>query len=230
VDDAEFRLTSLSVDPVTDIDGDGQEDNHLPTALAGVDALLPDQGFGLAAFNERLADNVENYTAILFSAHAVGDRFSLDLWDGLVQPDLTVAVDPASEVTVDGSIASDYAFSAGPGDIPLQFVVLDSVAPVSLVLYGATVEGDWADPALNGTFDAVIAVDDVVAQIVAPGIPDDGWDLDGDGVNEPKDAILALVDNLAPSTADTLTQDGRPAISVRMLFASSTSDIALPGE
>jgi hypothetical protein len=117
----------------------------------------------------------------------------------------------------------DDGFSAGPGDLALDFVVAEGVAPVPLELVDTQADGTYGDT-LAGTFQTVIPLDTVIEQIVAPAIPVEGYDLGGDGVPESPEVVLDFVWSLAPTIGDVTLSDGTPAITARLSFTGAPAE------
>jgi hypothetical protein len=194
-----YRLTDLRVDP-------DPTANHLPEALDALDVLLPDQGWSLDGFNATLEDNVANWSAVYVEVHP-GSPLHLHISTG----------EEAYASPLEGELIGQDGFDAGPGDVSLDFVVSEGVAPVPLALLATRATGTFGET-LSGEFEAVIVLDRVIDDIVAPAIPVAGYDVDGDGIEESPAAVLDFVRELAPAIGDVTLADGTPGITARMLF------------
>lgn len=214
-----YRLWTLEVPSEADVDGDGVVDNHLVDTLAGLDVLLPEQGFALDEFNTTLTDNLAKWSAVQLEAHIHEEELHLHVTSGTIDEhgDITPA-ENAVPAQFDGVVEHDGTFVAGPQDFSLAIVALVDTPPVPVTLLETDVEGHLDEHEIHGTFTTLIPVQRVIDDVLAPIIPDDGWDIDLDGVPESAGEILAFVESLAPTLGDVTLDDGSPAITATLSF------------
>ncbi len=216
-----YRIVSLTLDGSADSNGDGTVDNHFPAALEAVNALLPNRGFTAAEFGVRLTDNVVNYSPVVIDTETVDEGvliyLHLIVFAGTLDADGAVIVDESSGVMLPGSLGGDN-FAAGPADFDLWVVGLEGMAPLPVLFRETYITGSIDDAGITGQITSVIPLDQLVADFVAPMIPPEGWDLEGDGVLEPREEVLAFVDEVAPLLADVELPDGTPGITARLDF------------
>lgn len=209
---ARYRVSSLAILAELDTDGDGEVDNHLPEGLELLDFAVPDSGFGLDAFNQRLREHVTELRPVYFDVR-ISDVLQLDVLSSDLDEDGVVRVVEDDVTTLSGTVDDAGVFEAGPGDITLDVLLRDDLPSVPLGLLETEISGDLLDVVLSGRLRTLISIDSVVADVIEPSIPDEGWDVDRDGTPEPKNEVMGIVANLAELLADNQLEDGSPAIS-----------------
>lgn len=213
-----FRLSGLEILADADTDGDGVVDNHLPDALAAIDLVLPNQGFAVDPFNERLADTIDHVTPVFLDAEWLGAALQLTVRTGSVDAGGAVRVADGDGGSLGGSIDGQGNFAAGEGDLEIETVFREGSPPVPLQLLQTNVEGSLDTSGIAGTLRTLLSVDDVIDDVIEPSIPEEGWDIDFDGIPDPKSEVMELVEQLAPLAADAALDDGTPAITAALAF------------
>jgi hypothetical protein len=218
-----YRILTLGVDPETDANDDGAVDNHFPTALATIDALLPGQGFTIPEFDARLTDNVVNWSPVVVDTETVDEGAILYLhlivYAASFDAAGNVVIDEGSGVLLPGSLGGAN-FAVGPADFDLWVVGLEGLAPIPVKFRETYITGALQPDRIDGQITSVIPLDQLVAEFVDPMVPPEGWDLQGDGLLEPREEVLAFIDEVSPLLADVSLPDGQPGISVRLDFTA----------
>lgn len=219
-----YRMTVLEIPAETDTDGDGVIDNHLPEALELLDFAVPENGFGRVAFNERLAEHVTELRPVFFDVR-ISDVLALDVLGSVLDEDGVVRIDEDHPTTLPGTIDDAGGFDAGPGDLTLDVVMADGLPSVPLGLLETRAAGELRDAGfssgpgvLHGTLFTLLSIDAIVQDLIDPSVPAEGWDLDRDGVPEPKPEVMGIVANLAELLGDSRLVDGSSAISGALAF------------
>ena len=226
-----YRMSSLGILAEADTDGDGVTDNHLPEGLELLDFAVPESGFGLVAFNERLAEHVTDLRPIDLAVR-ISDTLALDVLSSVQDEDGVVRIDEDHPTTLTGTIDDAGGFDAGPGDLVLDVVLGDDLPSVPLGLLETRAVGELLDAGfsesepgrIRGTLYTLLSIDAVVREVIEPSVPDDGWDVDRDGTAEPKSEVMAIVSNLAELLGDGALLDGSPAISAAIGFEAEESE------
>lgn len=213
-----FRMAGLEVLADVDTDGDGVVDNHLPDALAAIDLVLPEQGFAVDPFNARLAETIDSRTPVFVDAVWSGAALELTVATGAFDEAGRAAPSPSGGGILGGSLEPSGHFRAGPGDLAIEVSIRDGDEPVPFGLLETDADGTIDTVGIVGTLHTLVSVQAVIDDVIAPSVPDEGWDLDRDGVLEPKSEVMDLVDQLAPLAADTTLADGSPAITAVLAF------------
>jgi hypothetical protein len=213
-----YEVRLFSIRSETDNDGDGLVDNHLPTALAAVNALLPEEGFDLESFNERITEGIE-LSRIYLDARRQGTLIDIDIA-------VAFSEEPGEEdasyakalpsARLSGNFVEGNSFVAGPDDLELHVIGALDQPPVPIQLQGAMLEGSIDELGVRGIITARIPVESLMEDVVEPLLPAEGWDLDGDGTLESYDEVRDFVWELAPQIADVTLPDGSTAISVML--------------
>jgi hypothetical protein len=228
--EGQYVLFDLAVVASTDNDGDGVVDNHLPNALAAVDVLVPEGGFDLATFNETLRDNVANHSAVLLGATHRPPQLQLALLAGARDGEqLTVdpaALGPEGEplVVLEGAFDDEHIFHAGPGMVELPIVGAEGLDPMPVRLEMAHLGGTLDAAGSEGVLTGVLPIAMVIEAFVEPLLPEEGYDLDGDGILESHAELLDFVADLAPLIADTVIEPyGELGVTARLSFAAEAA-------
>jgi hypothetical protein len=234
-EEGRFRITALSLNPLgegTDHNGDGIPDNNLPNALMLVDLAIADQDFSLIGFNDliatSLADNVLN---ILIGAEHIDRSLRLTVYSGLFQEETgDYAVDPGSfdesgePISIfEGHFDSETAFgvSADSAVLPVTFILEDGPLPVPL--QQASLGGDLTPTSLSGQISGVIPGDELVNNVIAPMIPEDGTS----GMS--REEIIELVQGLTTNETlmDVPLSNGKRGISAAFSFETIAQEFSL---
>jgi hypothetical protein len=210
-----YRMEVLQILEDPDPDGDGVVDNHLPSALSGVAAALPEQGLDLEQLNLRMAETIALRTPLFVEAAVSGDELVLTVANGQFDASGAAGMPPLI-----GVLDPTGAFWAGPGDVVVEVAVHEAFAPVPFELLETFTEGSIDQLEIVGTISTLIPVESIIANVIEPTVPAEGWDLDWDGEPESRSEVMALVEELAPLAADTELADGSPAISAVLTFAA----------
>jgi hypothetical protein len=218
-----YRVTRLEILADPDTDGDGTIDNALPESLALLDLAVPESGFSLGPFNERLDEHVNELRPVYIDA-SIGEGLILDVLSSEIDEDGAVQIRSSTPETLYGTIDSDGEFEAGPGNLTLDVVLREDLASVPLGLLETVTRGSLLDDEMEGTLATLLSIDSIVADVIEPTIPQEGWDVDRDGTPEPRNEVMDIVAGLAELLADTTLQDGSPAISAVLAFEAAASD------
>lgn len=220
----QYLIEDLALYEDADVDGDGTVDNNLANALNLVDFLMPAEDLSVASFNAMLASGLHPMNVILLDA--AQDNGVLTV--GLLYAESTATGVRIDETSMDengdpliqfvGGFTSQTAFDAGPVDmaLPVTFSVADG--PVQIALVDVRLAGTMSAGLTEGDMTAVVPITVIVEDIVDPLIPVDGYDIDGDGVNETKQEILDLVWSIAPSAGDVDLGNGETGVSATFSF------------
>ena len=215
-----YRIGALDLMGDDDVDSDGVVDNNLVNALALVDGMLPTTDLSLANFNATINTGMAE-TNIILLEFAVTDGEAAQI--GVLYAEENngnYRVDPASLdaygdalIQLEGAFVSQDAFGAGPGEInfPAELVPQAELSIVTIV--EAHVEGTIDDTISNGQLSGVLPVRSIIDDMIAPLIPPEGFDVDGDGINETVQEVLDLVESIAPLVGDVTLPGGEPGVS-----------------
>lgn len=210
-----------------DIDGDGEQDNKLPDILTMVNYFVADIDLSPDGFNATLADSLESGALILLlDARHTGSDLTLDLLLG--------AEDDVGELSVDeeqsydegtgepysrlhGAFLDQVAYEAGPDDIQIPITVYPDEPALLVPLVGGLAEGDLEAEATEGMLGGAIPVEDLVDQVVAPIIPEEGYD------DRTKEEWLELIESTANDEAvsDLELEDGSRAFSAALAYTAA---------
>lgn len=219
-----YRIGDLRILDDPDPDRDGVVDNHLPQALSGVAAALPEQGLDVGHLNDRMAETIALWTPLFVETSVARADLVLTVANGHFDPDGRAVPPPeGAGYGLAGTLHPSGGFLAGPGDLVVEVAVHEAFDPVPFALRETVAEGNLDEIEILGTIRTLVPVDGIVEDVIEPTVPAEGWDLDWDGDPEPRSEVLALVEELAPLAADTALADGSPAISAVLAFAADAA-------
>jgi hypothetical protein len=227
----QYRVSSLQVVTEStvgfDVDGDGEIENKFPSILTIVSALV---GPDLApdAFNETLATAIEKGTLILLvDARYVESDLTYDLLLGASDKKGTLSVD--EEATFDdhgvpygrmtGIFESETAFSTGPNDIQVPVTFMPGEPALMVPLDRTVSEGTLDDAATATLIGGAIPVDMLIAQVVAPIIPKEGYN------GQSKEELLKTITSVAndENVSDVELDDGSRAFSAALTLEAAAT-------
>ena len=236
-ENGQFRVSSFVILESTqgsDIDGDGEIDNNLESALTPMNLLL-EGDFTRAGMNERIAASMDpevNDLVVLLEAAHTDLQLELQLLTGAVE-DATLTVDPRSydsdgkaHSLLHGEFSTETEFLVETDALVLMIPFYPEQAPLPITLELASMFGSLTTDSATGTLTGVIAGDVLLEQVVDPLIPEEGIDSDGDGVADmTKEQLLETVASILTneSIADIDLGDGRRGISTAFSFGAESS-------
>jgi hypothetical protein len=205
-----YRVTKLQLATESDTDGDGTVDNNLANVFGMIDLLITTEDLSALAFNERMQSNLNEWlTNVLIEA--TNDQGNVDymLYSGIADEAFNLTIDPSSldengeaVVHLTGAFTTEQGFYAGPGtvSIPVAFIAEEPTVPVSMEQ--ALFDGVLTIEQTAGVLTGALPIDDLLETVIEPMIVDEGADINGDGIPETKEAIMDLVESIAPAAAD----------------------------
>ncbi|MFT4623577.1 MAG: hypothetical protein ACI8PZ_002233 [Myxococcota bacterium] len=225
-----YLLDHLAIVAEHDTDGDGVIDNNLPLVLNLVNVVMGTSEYSVEAVNAIIADSLYPDNIMLVDARNANNRLDLDLLLGL-DDGSGLTVDPASYdgdgMSVNrlaGAFTDEIQFTASADAISLPVVLFDGIEPVPLILEAVTLSGDLDADGLDTFLLGAIPVQAVIDDMVEPLIPDEGVDIDGDGVPESKEEVLDLVWSIAPAAGDVDLGGGLTGVSTLLEFRASSAE------
>ena len=224
-----YLLNHLAIVAEHDLDGDGAIDNNLPLVLNLVNVLLGTGEYSVESVNKQIASTLYPDNILLVDAAQTGASLTVELLLG-DDDGSGLTVDPASYdsdghayINLEGSFSSQTTFAVAADVLELPIVIFEGAEPVPLQLEQVTLSGDLDDAELTAMLYGVIPIQAVMEDMVEPLIPDEGVDMDGDGVNESKEELLELVWSVAPSAGDVDLGGGETGVSTLLEFDASSS-------
>ena len=233
-----YRVSSLSLNELgvgADLNGDGNPDNKLPDALQLIDFAIADQDFSLTGFNTLIANSIEERILnILLDAQYEMQELDVTIYSGVWDEEAeTYAIDPGSYddqgnpiSNFDGYFDSetDFGVSAEAATLPVTFIASEGPLPVPLRM--ATISGTVESGAISGQITGVIPGDDMVNDVIAPMIPEEG----ASGMSY--EQIIELVQNLTKNDTlmDVPLEDGKRGISAAFTFSSAIESFSVSSE
>ncbi len=221
-----YAFDALSLPDVPDVDGDGVVDNHLPDVLRLIDTIAPDQGFDPENFDVRLADNITEHSTILVDAEQADLTLQIAFLtatrvDGVLVP-CPESYNESGTPTevVKGVFLDETTIVAGPTTLRIEVVGALNTPTVPLQLSRATVEGTLSSAVMEGRIFAVLPIETTLSDFIIPLLPQDGYDIDGDGVVESVEELIAMLEDLAPSLADVELPYGELGVSVALDYVA----------
>ena len=160
---------------------------------------------------------------------AINDQGLIDfrIYNGIADSSLNLTIDPDSLdesgdpiMRLSGAFVTEQGFFAGPGEISIPVVFIDGDAPSMVKVDQALFDGVLNDTQTAGVLTGAFPTDDLLTNVVEPLIDPEGADVDGDGVNESKDEIMALVESILPQAGDVDLGDGKVGVSTRFSFVA----------
>lgn len=220
-EEAKLRVTEFVVNETggADMTGDGMPDNALPGALF----LLGSIGLSVQDINANVAwafDN--NLTIVLLHARQPYSKLFLDVLVGKEGAVLgTVEPDPGSynpdgtpRSGLEGAFTDQDDFDAGPATIGVMVSVDEDIDPFMMQFEVARVDGTVDNTVgIQSTLTGAIPVDSLMADVVTPLIPEEGYNIDFDAELETKEEVLAFIEAIATQVADVELDGDRKGIS-----------------
>lgn len=228
-----YRVTRFEVltdeSAGADQDGDGTTDNNLPNVLNTADAAVTDQNLAPEELNAVIAEDIAaDELIILMEAAHVELVLELDVMSGVKdETSGAISVDPLSydasgnpKSVLVGEFSSETAFAAGPAPIELPISFIAGEPALLVPMNDTAAVGTLEVSASAGTLTGVIPTDAMVDQVIEPLIPEEGYDINGDGENETKEEVMELVRSLIEleSMSDIEFSDGSRGISAAFLY------------
>jgi len=234
----QYRVSALSLNELgdgEDQNGDEIPDNNLPNALTLVDLAIADQDFSLIGFNTLISDSIEaRILNVLISANHQDLKLDLNVVSGNYDEESEeYEVDPGS-FDADGNPISafaghfetevDFGVSAEQAVLPVTFIAEDGPLPVPLTQ--AKIMGLLEAETVSGQISGAIPADDMVNNVIAPMIPEEG----ASGMT--REEIMELVQNLTTNETlmDVPMPDGTRGISAAFRFEGASQMFDPNGE
>ncbi len=224
-----YLLNHLALVAEHDTDGDGETDNNLPLILNLVNVLMGTDDFSVESVNTQIAESLYPDNILLVDALQQDSTLTLDLLLG-EDDGSGLSVDPASyddagvpHSRMQGAFSDEIRFTVDADAIEIPIVIFEGVDPVPLRFEVVSLSGELDTATLDAALFGAIPISGVINDMVDPLIPDEGYDLDGDGVPEPKEEILDLVWSIAPSAGDIELGDGETGVSALLEFQASAA-------
>ena len=222
-----YMLDELAIVADHDTDGDGVTDNNLPLVLNLVNVVLGSSDYTVEAVNAQIAASLYPENILLVDAWQTGSLLTVELLLG--EEDGTgFTIDPASyagdgtaNVHLEGVFSSETDFLVASDTMELPIVLFEGADPVPLVLVSVELGGTMDTDGLDARLYGAIPVEAVIDDMVEPLIPEEGFDLNGDGVNETKEEIMDLVWSIAPAAGDVDLGGGATGVSTLLEFGAS---------
>jgi hypothetical protein len=224
-----YLLSHLAIVAEHDVDADGTIDNNLPLVLNLVNVLLGSGAYSVEAVNEQIASTLYPDNILLVDASQTGASLTIDLLlgdddgSGLTVNPESYDSEGNAYIGLAGSFSSQTTFAVAADMIELPIVIFEGADPAPLQLEQVTLSGNLDDAELAGLLYGVIPIQAVMDDMVEPLIPEEGVDMDGDGVNESKEELLELVWSIAPSAGDVDLGGGETGVSALLEFEASSS-------
>ena len=230
-----YRLTDFVLQPVDvgeDLDGDGTQDNNLPKLLTFADTAMSGYNLSPDDINLQIATEIASFDLnVLFDAVYADRALTLTVYSGIYDPDTTsytidsASYDDAGNPTSAfmGSFSDETTFDAGAdsADVPVSFYA--DQPPLLVPLRLADINGSLDASGTSGLLVGAIPSKLMVDQVIAPLIPDEGVDQDGDGtIDQTKDEVLTQVQTLVdlPAMSDITFEDGTTGVSAAFTFTA----------
>lgn len=214
-----YVVTRLALEESPDVDGDEEVDNNLASMLVVVDIFMKTEDFSVPGFNAMLAAALYPSNIILLDARHDGAALDIGLLYGeevegslVVHPE-SVDDDGAALVQLPGAFTSEADFGAGPTTFSIPVTFFPDTPPTPIEARDMQLHGTMDDAGVEASLRGVIPFRVIVEDIVDPMIPEEGYDLDGDGVPEPKSELMDLIWSLAPTAGDVDLGGGETGVS-----------------
>lgn len=221
-----YRITKLQLATDSDTDGDGVIDNNLANVFGMMDLLITTEDLSTLTFNERMQSNLDEWlTNVLIEA--TNDQGAIDymLYRGIADKAFNLTIDPDSLdesgnaiVQLSGSFATEQGFTAGPGNIAIPVNFIADLSTVQVSMEEALFDGVLTEQQTAGVLTGALPVDALLETVIDPMITDDGADINGDGIPETKEEIMAIVESIAPAAGDVDLGEERTGVSARFSF------------
>jgi hypothetical protein len=221
-----YRVTKLQLATEADTDDDGVIDNNLANIFGMIDLLITTEDLSTLAFNERMQSNLDEWlTNVLIEAENEQGVIDYMLYRGIADSAFNLTIDPESLdesgnalVQLTGAFATEQGFTAGPGNITVPVNFISEIPTVQVEMEQALFDGVLTEQQTAGVLTGALPVDALLEQVIEPMIDEQGADINGDGVLETKEEIMALVEGIAPAAGDVDLGEERTGVSARFSF------------
>ena len=227
----QYRVTALQLldgEEGYDLDDDGEINNKLPSILTLVNLFVTDIDISPDGFNSNLTEALESGALVMFiDANHVDGALTYDLLLGTQDEEGDIHLDEDQSYDdqgvphgrLNGRFTDQTTFTLGPDDIqiPITFYAYEPALMVPLAQ--GIADGELITESTGGMLGGAVPVDELIDQVVAPMIPEEGYD------GKTKEEWLAEMEEMAndDNMSDILLEDGRRAFSAALVFEAEAS-------
>jgi len=222
-----YRVTAMEIldsDQGFDLTGDGVVDNKLPAVLMALDMAVEDD-MSREGMNATIAASIAAGDLVnLVDARYLGLLLSYDLLVGSQDEKGALHMDEAQSYDahgqpfsrLEGAFLDQTAVTLGPDDVQIPVTFFPDEPALMIPVAGAIAEGTLAVEGTACTLGGAIPVDGLMAQVVEPLIPEEGY---GDRTKEEwLETIEALLSN--ENVAQIELPDGGRGIAAALSFSA----------